>query len=298
MVEARRWRCLGGRPKMASVGRRYPLQLLVHGARGSAPVSGPQFAHYGGYTSCFEVVSPDAHRLIIDCGSGLRCLEAGLEKRGEQAAPFEATVLLTHFHWDHIQGLPFFGPLYRPTTRLHFVASPPQGFDVAAALASVLRPPWFPVDFLESGAQLSFQTLSDGPLSIGSLEITSSGLNHPGGVTGYRVAHDGGVLVTATDVEAASEESRFAVARFAEGATVLLHDAQYTPAEYEASRRGWGHSTWQHATRVAADAGVGRLVVTSHDPTRTDEQVAEIVGLARAEFRATEAAFEGQRIDF
>ena len=274
------------------------MQLLVHGARGSAPVSGPQFARYGGYTSCFEVLSPDGRHLIIDCGSGLRRLEASLAKRGEDSRPFEATVLLTHFHWDHIQGLPFFAPLYRPTTRLHFVAAPPPGFDVAGALASVLRPPWFPVDFLESGAQLTFQALSDGPLSVGSLEITSSRLEHPGGVTGYRVAYAGGVLVTATDVESASEQSQLAVTRFAEGAAVLLHDAQYTPAEYEANRRGWGHSTWRHAARVAADAGVGRLVLTSHDPTRTDDQIAEIVGLASSQFSSSEAAFEGQRIEF
>ena len=273
------------------------MQLLVHGARGSAPVSGPQFARYGGYTSCFELVAPNGQHLIIDCGSGLRCLETSLAKRGEEARPFEATVLLTHFHWDHIQGLPFFGPLYRPTTRLHFVAAPPPGLDVAGALASVLRPPWFPVDFLESGAQLTFHALSDGPFSMDSLEITSSRLEHPGGVTGYRVAHAGGVFVAATDVEAATEEAQSAVARFAEGATVLLHDAQYTPEEYDARRRGWGHSTWQHAAQVASDAGVGRLLLTSHDPTRTDEQVTEIVSLASELFRATEAAFEGQRIE-
>ena len=274
------------------------MQLLVHGARGSAPVSGPQFARHGGYTSCYELLPAGGGHLIIDCGSGLRCLETTLARPGEEAGPFEATVLLTHFHWDHIQGLPFFSPLYRPTTRLHFVASPPPGVDIAGALAAVMRPPWFPVDFLESGAQLTFQTLSDGPFSLGSLEITSSRLDHPGGVTGYRVAHDGGVLVIATDVEASTEEARSAVARFAEGATVLVHDAQYTPAEYEAGHRGWGHSTWEHATRVAAAAGVGRLVLTSHDPTRTDDQVGDIVRLASADFPATEAAFEGQRIEF
>ena len=274
------------------------MQLLVHGARGSAPVSGPQFARHGGYTSCYGLTLPDGQHLIIDCGSGLRCLETSLAKRGEDGRPFEATVLLTHFHWDHIQGLPFFTPLYLPTTRLHFVASPPVGLDVAGALAAVMRPPWFPVEFLESGAQLTFQVLGEGPLSVGSLEITSARLDHPGGVTGYRVAHDRGVLVTATDVEAPTEESRAIVARFAEGATVLIHDAQYTPMEYESSRRGWGHSTWQHAARVASDARVGRLVLTSHDPTRTDEQIADIVKSASAQFPATEAAFEGQSIEF
>src|SRR4029079_14806157 len=129
-------------------------------------------------------------------------------------------------------------------------------------------------------------------------EITSSQLDHPGGVTGYRVAYEAGGVVITTDVEAGTEESRAAVARFAEGATVLIHDAQYSPAEYEANRGGWGHSTWRHAVRVGADAGVDRLVLTSHEPTRTDEQIADIVKLASARFPATEAAFEGQSIEF
>lgn len=272
------------------------LRLYVHGARGSSGVSGPAFARYGGHTTCFATVLPDGHHLIIDGGSGLLHLQAALEV-ADDAPPFEATVFFTHFHWDHIQGLPFFAPLYRSTSRIHFVAAPPAGYTVESILDGAIRPPWFPVRLLESPARFTFQTLTAKAVHVGDIEVTGVPLHHPGGVTGYRIARAGRSLVIATDVETGDPASDAALRTLAAGADVLVHDAQYTPQEWTTTHRGWGHSTWEQATALATAAGVRRLVLTSHDPDRSDDAVDAIVRAARERFAATEAAFEGQTIE-
>ncbi len=207
-------------------------------------------------------------------------------------------MFLTHFHWDHIQGLPFFAPIYRRTTHIRFVAAPPDGMSLEAALGNALRPPWFPVPFLEAPARMTFERLTDQVVRVGGVEVVSAALRHPGGVRAFRLAAGARALVLATDIEAGDPAADAALRALANGAAVLVHDAQYTPGEWTASRRGWGHSTWEHAGDMAAAAGVERLVLTSHDPARTDDDVDSIVRAARRRFAATEAAFEGQVIEF
>ncbi len=270
---------------------RQRLALTIHGARGSAAVSGPEFAKYGGSTTCFSIRLPDGHRVLFDCGSGLAHLAAEVAASG---APIEATVFLTHFHWDHLQGLPTFAPLYETTTRIHFVAVPPDGMTIAEALDGVIRPPWFPARFSAAPASMTFQPLGEQAVRFGGLEVIGARMAHPGGVTGYRVEASGRSLVIATDVEVGAEGHEASFRSLADGADVLIHDAQYTPAEYRAAKQGWGHSTWEDAARAAADCGAGRLLLTSHDTTRTDDQVDEIVAAARGIHPATEGAFEGQ----
>lgn len=271
--------------------------LEVHGARGSAPESGRPFDRYGGHTTCFEIALPDGERLLIDAGSGLAGVAAALARDGA-TRPFAATVLLTHVHWDHIQGVPTFPPLFEASTRLRFVAATPPSMTIRAALESAIQPPWFPVRLAEAPAQISYQALDADPLRVGPLEITWAPLAHPGGCAGYRIEHAGTALVVATDVEAAGDEAQASVRRLAQGAAVLVHDAQYLPVEYVARHVGWGHSTWEQAARTAAAAGVGRLVLTSHDQGRSDDDIDAIVEQARAIFPATTAAFEGMRIEF
>lgn len=268
--------------------------LAVHGARGSAPVSGPAFARCGGNTTCFATRLADGHHVLFDCGSGLGRMQEELSA----ARPFEATIFLTHFHWDHLQGLPTFAPLYESSTRLHFVAVPPEGMSIAEALDGVIRPPWFPVRFKDAPAIVTYEPLGEQTVRLGNLEVVGAPLAHPGGVTGYRIESDGRALVLATDVEAEAGTHEASFRSLADGVAVLVHDAQYTPAEYREAKRGWGHSTWEDAARAAVECGASRLVLTSHDTTRTDDQVDALVAAARAIHPATEGAFEGQVIRF
>lgn len=271
--------------------------LQVHGARGSAAESGAQFDHYGGHTTCFEIALPNGDRLVIDAGSGLSRVAAAPAQNSPTTA-FRATVLLTHLHWDHIQGVPTFAPLFEATTRIRFIAASPAGMPIAAALQAVMQPPWFPVRLADVPAQVSYEALAGGPFQVGPMQITWAALPHPNGCVGYRIEHEDRALVIATDVEAASSEAQAAVRSLARGAAVLIHDAQYLPDEYLARRIGWGHSTWEQAARNAAAAGVERLVLTSHDQGRSDADIDAIVESARAIFPETTAAHEGMLIEF
>jgi phosphoribosyl 1,2-cyclic phosphodiesterase len=254
------------------------------------------FTRYGGHTTCFEVVFADGHRLIVDGGSGLLRLHARMveEMPGQS---LDATLLLTHMHWDHIQGLPFFPPVYQPRSRLRVIGAAPAGFSVASAVQGAIQPPWFPVRLSDSPAQITYEAISTTPVEVGEAVVRGVPLHHPGGVTGYRIEADGRSVVVATDVEAGDAASDSALVALAEGADLLVHDAQYTMAEWTTTRRGWGHSTWEHAVDLANAAGVGRLLLTSHDPDRTDDAIDAIIALSRAQFSATDAAREGDVID-
>jgi ribonuclease BN (tRNA processing enzyme) len=159
------------------------------------------------------------------------------------------------------------------------------------------RPPWFPISIDETPAQKAYVDLVGQDLHIGGLVVSHDGLAHPQGVLAYRIDHDGRSVVIATDTERGDAASDAALARLARDVDVLIHDAQYTPEEYAESYEGWGHSTWSHAVDAAVEAGARRLVLTSHDPERSDEAVDGIVALARSRFASTEAGYEGLVIE-
>jgi ribonuclease BN (tRNA processing enzyme) len=159
-----------------------------------------------------------------------------------------------------------------------------------------MRPPWWPVPFSDVQAKVTWETLPAGPLKVGPIEVRGARLRHPGGVVAYRLEHRARAVVVATDVEGGEPKHDAAIRALADGAAVLVHDAQYRPEEYRDGREGWGHSTWEHASSVARDAGVEHLVLTSHEPNRTDDGVDAIVAEARAVFPSVEAAYEGQQI--
>jgi phosphoribosyl 1,2-cyclic phosphodiesterase len=271
------------------------MRITFWGVRGSIASPGPDTAGVGGNTSCVEVVCGDT-RLILDAGTGVRRLGDKLLAEG----PVDATVLLSHMHWDHIQGLPFFVPAYLPSTKLQIVGSGGAGSSLREVLETQMTAPVFPVHLDELGAQLSLREVKNGEtFHIGDVRVRAARLNHPGGVLAYRIEFDGRSVVYATDTEhyACVDPTLRALA---EGADVLIYDSQYTPEEYRGdggrSKVGWGHSTYVAGAELARAAGVGQYVLFHHDPQRTDAGVVELEKKARELFASSVAAREGMSI--
>jgi phosphoribosyl 1,2-cyclic phosphodiesterase len=274
------------------------MQVEFWGVRGSIASPGAATAGIGGNTSCVEVRCGGT-RLILDAGTGLRSLGDSLllDAKRTGKSGVEATLLLSHFHWDHIQGLPFFVPAYLPTTELGIVAGVNGVQSLRDTLSHQMRAPVFPVRLDELCAKLSMRDVRHGEsLTIGEVTVTAAKLNHPGGVTAYRIVHEGKSLVYATDTEHYACIDPVLV-KLAAGADVLIYDAQYTPEEYDGidgpSKAGWGHSTFAAGAEVAKAAGVGQLLLFHHDPRRADAAVEGVERRARDLFANTLAAREG-----
>lgn len=277
------------------------MELEFWGVRGSIASPGGATAGVGGNTSCVEVRC-GATRLILDAGTGLRSLGDSLlaEAKRTGAPGVEATLLLSHFHWDHIQGIPFFVPAYLPTTRLGILGGVNGVMSLGETLSHQMRAPVFPVRLDELSARLALRDVRHGEsIAVGEANVTAAKLNHPGGVTAYRITHEGRSVVYATDTEHYACIDP-ALVKLASGADLLIYDAQYTPEEYDGvdgpSKVGWGHSTFAAGAAVAQAAGVGKLVLFHHDPRRTDTQVEAIEARAQSLFASTVAAREGLRI--
>ena len=268
------------------------LTVTCHGCRGSVPVSGPRFHRYGGGTTCLEIELTDDHRLLVDAGTGALAIHDTIPV----GRPIHFSILVTHLHWDHTFALPFFKPFYDGANRFDFYGHHVAGMSMDDALDIVMRPPWFPVNFRSTPAHKKFHHLEEQTFQIEDLTITPARLHHPDGVTAYRIERDGIVLAIATDVEHGEPDSDRKLRNIAEGADLLVYDAQYLPDEYDNGKEGWGHSTWVEAVGLAKECGVGRLVLTSHDPSRSDDEVDKIVAMARAEFPNTDAFAEGMTI--
>lgn len=271
------------------------FDIRFWGVRGSVPSPGPETAAVGGNTSCVEVVAGDT-RIVLDAGTGLRRLGNALLAKG---APVEATVLLSHVHWDHIQGIPFFAPVYVPGSKLRFVAGA-SSMPLREALHAQMRKPHFPVDMDDLPSRLAFDDVRDrARFDVGEVHVTTARANHPDAVYAYRLEHQGRAIVYATDTEHYSCVDPRLV-QLAAGADVLIYDAQYLPDEYAGlrgpTRVGWGHSTWEAGVALARAAGVKQLVLFHHDPMRTDEGVAAIEETTRGAFANTIAAREGLEI--
>lgn len=267
------------------------MEIRFWGVRGSIATPGPATAGVGGNTSCVEVVCGQT-RLILDAGTGLRPLGDSL--LGQPGA-IDATILLTHYHWDHIQGIPFFVPAYIPSTKLEIIGAEGK-VPVRDAIARQMSAPHFPVDLSDLGGFVRWREVRLGQtFEVGDVKIRAAKLNHPGGVTAYRIEHRGRVLVYATDTEHYSCIDPVLLG-LAKGADVLVYDAQYTPEEYP-KKVGWGHSTFAAGCEVAKAAGVSQLVLYHHDPLRDDAGVAMVEGRARELFPESIAAREGMEID-
>jgi phosphoribosyl 1,2-cyclic phosphodiesterase len=271
------------------------MEVRFLGVRGSVPTPGPLTARTGGNTSSVEVRC-GKQRIVLDAGTGIRRLGDELAREAET----EMTLLLSHLHWDHVQGLPFFAPLYRPTTQLHVYGPASDGRSLTQALETQMSAPGFPVLWRDLPCQIAVTPLTGvESFWLEDVHVTCARLNHPGGVLGYRIEHRGRSLVYATDTEHYAVDDPKLV-KLAQRADVLIYDAMYTDAEYGGeggpARVGWGHSTWQAGVSLAARAEVKRLVLFHHDPARSDEAVDAIEREASAALPGTLAARESLRL--
>lgn len=267
----------------------HQLKIRFWGVRGSIPAPAAGNLGYGGNTSCVEIRCPGAAPLIFDGGSGLRQL--GYSLMNEHRGGGECFLFFTHFHWDHIQGVPFFVPLYSPDWNIHF-HSRCEGPELQRILGQQMCPPFFPVPMPGARDGRTFTKVTAEGVHVGGAAIHPIPLNHPNGCTGYRIEAGGRSIVYATDHEHGNEKVDRGLIEKATGADLLIYDSQYTPEEYE-PRRGWGHSTPQAGARIAQEAGVAQLILFHHEPTHPDDMVSRMVGDARRIFPNTIAAAEG-----
>ena len=256
------------------------LKTICWGTRGSIPVSGPSYSQHGGSTTCLEIqligaTGPTPSRVIIDCGTGLASLA-----RAAGASCRRALFLQTHCHWDHIQGFPFFSPLFNPLAHFDFWSVRREGKSLKEVIEAQMSKPFFPVALDDLPAKLNFEEIpAVGTRQLGDLKISWMEVCHPSGASAYRIDYRDRSVVFSGDVEV-RKGSRAALVELAGGADLFIMDAQYLPEEY-ANREGFGHSTPVDAVEVATEAGARRLLMTHHDPSHGDERLAQKLTIAR-----------------
>ncbi|MBI1180389.1 MAG: MBL fold metallo-hydrolase [Alphaproteobacteria bacterium] len=261
------------------------------GVRGSLPCSGPDTARYGGNSSCVEMTCGD-RRLVFDAGSGLRALAAAMD------GPQDFDLLFSHFHYDHVIGLPFCGPLYRPDSRCRIHAGRAgREPDTRGVLERFMAAPLFPLRLDFFRAALSFNDFAPGDgLDLGDgISIRTAPLNHQDEATGYRVGYRGRSACYVTDTEQEAGGLDPGILGLIEGADLFIYDCTYTDAEYSA-HRGWGHSTWQEGMRLAEAAGVRTLVIFHHDPGHDDAFMDVIAAEAERARPGTVVAKDGMTL--
>lgn len=265
------------------------------GVRGSTPTPQSENLRYGGNTSCVEV-RVNGHIYIFDCGTGFRNLGKQLsqEKNGH---PINAHIFLSHFHWDHIQGIPFFSPLYNDCDNSFVFHSSSRTRGLQQALEEQMAEPYFPVNMSEMAAHRQFVNIDEGRTTLDHCTVQSMWLNHPQGCLGFRMETQGKTLVYATDNEPGDPVFDKSVRKLAQGADLLIYDAQYLPEEYAARKQGWGHSHWREAINVVMESGAKELILFHHDPDHTDSCIDAVVKQAREYYPKVRAASEGMEIE-
>lgn len=275
-------------------------KLVFWGVRGSTPTPERENGRYGGNTPCVELTAPDGTHIILDCGTGLRVL-GNRWSHSNALHGGQSHILVTHYHWDHLQGIPFFHPFFEAQNHFYFYSFESRylGPDsLRKALESQLASPYFPIDANTMASQRTFRDVSSGEnWQIDGVRLTAERLNHPQGCLGYRLETSAGSIVYATDNEPDGGEYDKSLRRLAQDADVLIYDAQYSPEQLASTRKGWGHSSWLEAVKVARESKVANLVLFHHDPDSSDRTIDGYLSAARQEFPATWAATEGMSIN-
>ena len=270
------------------------VNVTFWGVRGSTPCSCDANKRFGGNTACVSIDAPDHDPILFDLGTGLRFYGDAFPAD----RPFHGLALVTHLHWDHVQGLPFFTPIHRAGSTF-LVAGRSEGMSLHDAFHDFMRPPYFPIRPGDLFGDITFRDVADEELTWGRAAITARDVPHTGLTNGYRVEIDGCTIVYISDHQqpVGSDEIAPSVLELCEGADLLIHDAQFEPHEF-AMKADWGHCTVEYAVRVAAAAGVKRLALFHHDPSHDDATVDRLQREAQAMAEGTSlvevfAAYEG-----
>lgn len=304
------------------------MQIRFWGVRGSIPCPGAQTVKYGGNTPCISLrfTEADKRLIIIDAGSGIRGLGNHMMSNDLPKGSIKTEIYLTHTHWDHIMGFPFFTPIYLPDTRIKVYG--PTSFEedsLEKIVGGQLTYKYFPIRAVELAAKIDYINLKEEKIDLGDgISLTTKYLNHPVLCLGYRFEYQGKVFCTAYDTEpfrnlfctdpndpaynddiaeegnlVASEQNNL-LQQFFAGADLLVHDTQYTQKEYDSARVGWGHTSLEYAIAAANRAGVKKMALFHHDPLRTDSQIDELAAkfCKPGKYGATELFFarEGMEI--
>jgi phosphoribosyl 1,2-cyclic phosphodiesterase len=276
-----------------------PIKIKFWGVRGSIPTPGPRTIRYGGNTSCVEINFPNKPRFILDAGSGIRELGKILLQSKE---PVLSYIFLTHFHWDHIQGLPFFKPAFKPENHFIIYGCDEPDVDLTKIISMQMNPIYFPVAVEDMQAKVEFRTIKEEELEVEGVTVSTQFMNHPGYTLGYRFNFKGKSIIYISDNEPfrkpdkepnsndiASLKDRFEnyydnkddqLIEFIDEADILIHDTQYLPAEYE-QRITWGHSPYTYTVDIAVKARVKKLILFHHDPDHDDQTVDRMADLSR-----------------
>jgi phosphoribosyl 1,2-cyclic phosphodiesterase len=275
-----------------------PARIKFWGTRGSIAVPGPGTLRYGGNTTCVELRA-DGEIIVLDAGSGIRLLGVALQKEF-QARPIKLSLLITHAHWDHIQGFPFFKPAYDPKNEIRIFGFDGAGATFREIMTEPMRAPFFPITMRELSASMDIHKLTEMKFSLGKVDVHAAFVNHPGVCAGYRIFISGGSVAFLPDHEPyefflhaakadqlSPEETKQIAAdqqtglvEFLRGSDILILDAQYTDQEYQ-RHIGWGHGSISSAVSLALEAGVQTLLLFHHDPNHNDNAVDTMVKSAR-----------------
>jgi len=272
------------------------MRVEFCGVRGTFPGMGRERTKIGINTPCARIHTASGETVIIDAGTGIRTLGESLLARAPKDSSLRLSILFTHFHLDHVFGLPFFGPLYDSRTEIAFYSKrEPEA--LREILGRLTAAPLFPAAFEETPSRKSYHQLGDKTVDISGLAVSTCPLHHPQGCVAFRLEEGGRSIVFATDTEHPAEGLDERLAEFARRTSILVYDAMYTPEEYAAGRQGWGHSTWLHGARLARAAGAGRLLLSHFNPDHDDRTIRRMRGRARKAFASAACATEGSAIE-